>query len=114
MIKRVFLGMTLLAAAGLVNACSSGSAGGDKASPDAGKKQTGNQPVTLKLYTYQNFTNDELFNDYIGEAVKKKYPYITVEWIRSQSGGMTMPDLLASGVTPDLINGWNAYRRDSG
>lgn len=106
MVKRTMWTTGCLAVLLLANACSSN---GITTTPDTvAKPKDTPQPVTLKMYTFQNFTTDELFNDYIGEAVKKKYPYITVEWIRSQSGGMTLSDLLASGVTPDLINGWNA------
>ncbi|CAG7609854.1 hypothetical protein PAESOLCIP111_01213 [Paenibacillus solanacearum] len=107
--KRVFTGIPMVMVMGLTAACGADSTTVQPAAGDAVPKQEARQePVTLKLYTYQNFTNDEMFNDYIVEPLKKKYPYITVQLIRSQSGGMTVSDMLAAGDTPDLINGWQA------
>ncbi|CAG7658964.1 ABC transporter substrate-binding protein [Paenibacillus allorhizosphaerae] len=109
MLKRMFMGgIPVFMVLGLT-ACGSEPVVEKKAVSDASKQQESKQdPVTLKLYTYQNFTNEEMFNDYIVEPLKKKYPYITVQLIRSQAGGMTIPDMLAAGDTPDLINGWQA------
>jgi hypothetical protein len=76
--KRVFAGIPMVMLMGLIAACGSGSTTVQPAAGDAAPKQEARQePVTLKLYTYQNVTNDEMFNDYIVEPLKKKYPYIT-------------------------------------
>jgi ABC-type glycerol-3-phosphate transport system substrate-binding protein len=109
----MLMGMSMIIALGLTAACSSKPAGNEAGSNQAGgnqveKPKENTDPVTLKMYTFQNFTSPEMLNDAIMEPLKRKYPYITVEVIQSQSKGMTLSDLLASGTTPDLINGWQA------
>lgn len=60
-----------------------------------------NEP--LKLTLFQQFTEpDIIMNKHIMEAVKKKFPNVTLEIIKSGKG-TTVEDLLASGQFPDMI-----------
>ncbi|WP_248930600.1 ABC transporter substrate-binding protein [Paenibacillus hamazuiensis] len=107
--KPMLTGISIMMALGFTTACGSNQAGNEaRNNHDETRQKDDPEPVTLKMYTFQNFTSEEMLNDSILEPLKKKYPYISVEVIRSQSGGMTLPDLLASGTTPDLVNGWQA------
>jgi len=110
MFRRTLVLPVLAVTAGLAVGCSS--SGSEAAETPAtgqtssGDSQAGMKPVTLTMYTLQNFTDDS-FRDLIAEPLKKKYPYITVEWIRSGTGGSSLADLLGGGTVPDLVNGWN-------
>lgn len=60
------------------------------------------EPLTLKVYQNVATISDEDFQQYIAEPVKRKYPNITLELVKTGTG--TMPeDLLAAGDFPDLI-----------
>lgn len=61
-----------------------------------------NEPVTLTLYQRSAGLSDEEFQNLIAGPVKKKYPHISLELIRS-SKELTPQALIASGNVPDLL-----------
>lgn len=60
------------------------------------------KPVKLSVYQYSAFLTDEEFQTFMVEPVKKKYPHITLELVRSGKG-TTPEELVAAGTVPDLI-----------
>jgi multiple sugar transport system substrate-binding protein len=86
----------------IVSGCGSGSQANK---PQADTPKTGdggsNQPVTLSLYQQSAKLSDEEFQQMIVEPVKQKYPYITINLVRT--GANNKPeDLVAAGQYPDM------------
>ena len=90
----------------LLSACSGGNAP-KEAEP---KKPAAPEPVKLMLYNTQTL-NDEDFQRLFADPVKKKYPHITVEWVKPGKG-TNIEDLLAAGTVPDLITTYNGQILD--
>ncbi|WP_282938522.1 extracellular solute-binding protein [Paenibacillus sp. RC67] len=67
------------------------------------------QPVTLTITNHKSvgFTEKD-FQTYFVEPVKKKYPHITLEYIKPEKGS-ELEDLIAAGKTPDLVFASNGY-----
>ncbi|MFE5322024.1 ABC transporter substrate-binding protein [Paenibacillus sp. NPDC056579] len=97
--KRKHVLVSALILSTLMAGCSS-----KQASAPADAEQTPKpftEPVTLTMF--QQFTEPEIIiNKHILEAVKKKFPNVTLEIIKSGKG-TTVEDLLASGQFPDMI-----------
>jgi multiple sugar transport system substrate-binding protein len=68
---------------------------------DAASKKADPQPVKLSIFFRSNLT-DSLMQQFIIEPVQKKYPYITLDFVR-QGKGLTAGDLVTAGNFPDLI-----------
>jgi len=66
-------------------------------------------PVTLTITNHPSvgFTEKD-FQTYFVEPVKKKYPYITLEYIKPDKGSQ-LEDLILANRTPDLIFASNGY-----
>ncbi|TMV46871.1 extracellular solute-binding protein [Paenibacillus mesophilus] len=62
-------------------------------------------PVTLKLFIGVPIVDKDI-ETLIIEPVKKKYPYISIEVVRSGKG-TTIAELVAAGQSPDLLYSWN-------
>ncbi|MDF2723105.1 MAG: transporter substrate-binding protein [Paenibacillus sp.] len=89
--------------------------GGAAKSPDAGTGSTApsatkeiapvakidNKPVTLSMFLNQSLSDDE-FQRIVVDPVKKKYPNITINLIRS-GGNNTLNNMLTTGQQLDLI-----------
>jgi multiple sugar transport system substrate-binding protein len=63
-------------------------------------------PITLKLYQFGLSLTDADFQKLFADPVKKKYPYITLELVKSgpDAGPGTQPeDLVAAGNFPDIL-----------
>jgi len=105
----VLLALLMLASVSLAG-CGKGQAGkdGDGASP-SGTPTISQEPVTLTLTNHQSvgFTEND-FQNYFVEPVKKKYPWITLQYIKPDKGSQLL-DLIAAGQTPDLIFASNGY-----
>ncbi|MDF2721994.1 MAG: extracellular solute-binding protein family 1 [Paenibacillus sp.] len=84
------------AAVSLVSGCSGGGGEGPKAASEEHK------PITLSVYQYSAFLTDEEFQNFMVNPVKKKYPYMTLELVRSGKG-TTPEELVAAGGMPDII-----------
>jgi multiple sugar transport system substrate-binding protein len=89
-------------------ACAKETGTGEQADP--GKEpELKKDPVTI---TFSNgFLTEEDFERYVTEPVKKKYPWISTEYVRSGKG---LADRVAAGETPDIvfhhnIGGMQAY-----
>ena len=92
------IGATALAAAGCgVQKQSAGSF-----APDSGKED--DKPVKLTVYQRSANISNEEFRMFIAEPVKRKYPHITLELVRT-SNENSPQNLIASGGMPDLVFG---------
>jgi multiple sugar transport system substrate-binding protein len=65
-------------------------------------KPADDKPVTLRLYQVTAFISDDEFQQFIVEPVKKKYPHITMELVRSDKD-KSIDNLLAANDFPDMI-----------
>jgi multiple sugar transport system substrate-binding protein len=67
------------------------------------------EPVTLTITNHKSvgFTEKD-FQTYFVEPVKKKYPHITLEYIKP-GDGTQLEDLILANKTPDLIFASNGY-----
>jgi multiple sugar transport system substrate-binding protein len=88
--------------------------GGDQSAKAPGKTEESKpaaapQPVTLTMTNHKSvgFTEKD-FQTYFVEPVRKKYPHITLEYIKPDKGS-ELEDLIAAGKTPDLIFASNGY-----
>lgn len=85
--------------------------------PEAGKATAGDpvkdvksavekapDPVTLKMYDVQVFTDDD-FKRLIEEPVKKKYPHITIERLNKQNN--PIDNVIATKQQLDLVTLWH-------
>lgn len=73
-----------------------------KPAPSTASVNEKQDPVTIRVGVEQQWLNEEEFNRYIVEPVKKKYPWITVEQ-EGYGKGRSLTELVAAGETPDLI-----------
>lgn len=60
-------------------------------------------PVTIKFAATNAMFSAENFKLYVSDPVSKKYPFITVERINTSDKGSSVTDLLAAGITPDIV-----------
>lgn len=104
--KTVWIAATLAALTLAGTGCSAGGTAdtGDKAEA----VQVNTDPVKLVLYQYSATINDEEVKTLITEPVKKKYPYIDIEFVHADKEN-TPESLVASGNVPDLV-----YTNDAG
>ncbi|CAG7633564.1 ABC transporter substrate-binding protein [Paenibacillus allorhizosphaerae] len=85
--------------AALLAGCSTGKT--PQSSEAAAPPKVSSDPVTLTLF--QQFSEpDIVMNKHIMEAVKKKFPHVTLEIIKSGKG-TTAEELLSAGQFPDII-----------
>lgn len=90
----------------IVSACSSQTKQEEGA---GGESPAAPEPITLSFFTY---TNDDYFNKTWGDAIRAKFPHITVQHlVRGQN--MTVQDMIAQGQVPDvmrtLLGNFNDY-----
>lgn len=85
----------------LVAGC--GAAGNNSGNIQDAKKLTdvSNGPVTIRIAMRSGYLEDDEFQKYVAEPVKRKYPHITVEKVLMEKGRF-LPDLLAAGEAPDM------------
>lgn len=57
------------------------------------------EPVTLKFYAHTVLDD---FEKYINQHVKKKFPHVTLQYVKNEKG-TTIEELLAAGDIPDII-----------
>lgn len=60
------------------------------------------RPLQLSLYQYSAHLTDEEFQTLLAEPLKKKYPNVTLQLVRSAKGS-TPAELLTAGSMPDII-----------
>jgi multiple sugar transport system substrate-binding protein len=86
--------------------CGSNSAGsaGDTSSQDtkASAPKVSTEPVTLTFYPHVAALEEELFQQYVAEPTKKKYPNITLEFL-PKGGVNKIEEMIASNTIPDII-----------
>jgi multiple sugar transport system substrate-binding protein len=86
--------------------CGSKSEGtsGDSAGKDskAAAPKISTEPVTLTFYPHVAALEEELFQQYVAEPAKKKYPNITLEFL-PKGGVHKIEEMVASGTIPDII-----------
>lgn len=96
----------ILALSAIVALCAAcGKADNEPTAPSqAGTQPSGEppKPVTLRMYQYSGAITDDEFRTLMAEPVKQKYPHITMEIVRQQTG-VSLQDALFMGDTPDLI-----------
>ncbi|MBD2865038.1 ABC transporter substrate-binding protein [Paenibacillus oceani] len=61
------------------------------------------EPITIKVFNPYNYA-DNLWNDLWVAPMKKKFPNMNLVYIKNEKGS-SLPELVASGNTPDLIQG---------
>ncbi|MEF3304597.1 ABC transporter substrate-binding protein [Paenibacillus sp. GYB003] len=67
-------------------------------------KQIGTEPVTLRINNWNTVLQQEEFDKFIAEPVRKKYPFITLEYVDFTKGsGNVLENLMAAGSTPDIV-----------
>ncbi|MDF2659242.1 MAG: hypothetical protein K0Q94_2033 [Paenibacillus sp.] len=109
MIKKHFASsasISILAMTVLLAACGGGSGSTPAASgpsPAGGEQQTPpakKDPITLTIYT--EGVNKEEFDDRFLPSLTKKFPHITIEYIKA-AAGTTITDLVAQNKIPDIM-----------
>ncbi|MDF2724064.1 MAG: family 1 extracellular solute-binding protein [Paenibacillus sp.] len=67
-------------------------------------KQLSTEPVTIKVNNWNTAFQQAEFDKYIAEPVRKKYPFITLQYIDFTKGDANkLENLMAAGSTPDLV-----------
>ncbi|RKN75863.1 ABC transporter substrate-binding protein [Paenibacillus ginsengarvi] len=102
---------TVLLMSGLILASCSGRSGdgaGPTEPPAAAKtgepKQLDTKPVTLRVNNWNTAFQQAEFDMFIAEPVRKKYPFITLEYVDFTKGtANTLENLMAAGNTPDIV-----------
>lgn len=93
------LALALTAAGcGTDNLGNGGDNGGDTP-PAAQTPPAQQEPVTLKFYAHTVLDD---FEKYINQHVKKKFPHVTLQYIKNEKG-TTIEELLTAGDVPDII-----------
>ncbi|CAG7619234.1 ABC transporter substrate-binding protein [Paenibacillus allorhizosphaerae] len=89
-------------------ACSNGGGAGKPAESQSrdGKKATQSvqttEPVKLSFYSFGVSLTDADFDYLFVQPLKKKFPNVTLDWIKSGTGAMP-EDLVAAGNIPDIV-----------
>jgi multiple sugar transport system substrate-binding protein len=78
-----------------------GDTGGQSQDSKAAPKVS-TEPVTLTFYPHVAALEEELFQQYVAEPTKKKYPYITLEFL-PKGGVNKIEEMIASNTIPDII-----------
>ncbi|MDF2722817.1 MAG: family 1 extracellular solute-binding protein [Paenibacillus sp.] len=60
------------------------------------------EPVTIRMMRYQGGYDKAEFDKYVGEPMKKKYPYMTFDY-DVMPNNTTLPDLIVSDRSPDIF-----------
>lgn len=99
---------TVLLATGLMLASCSGKSGGGagpaEPSKTEGPKQVSAEPVTLRVNNWNTAFQQAEFDTYFAEPIRKKYPFITLEYVDFTKGAAgTLENLMAAGSTPDIV-----------
>ncbi|MCC2685393.1 MAG: family 1 extracellular solute-binding protein [Paenibacillaceae bacterium] len=77
--------------------------GKEAAQKEPGKAvEVSTDPVTLQFFQGSANISDDEFTHFVVEPVKKKYPYITLELVRT-GPGQTIGDLITAGTIPDIF-----------
>jgi multiple sugar transport system substrate-binding protein len=77
-----------------------GTAGGAATGKAAAEQEMG--PLTLSIFQQGASISDDEYNNLIIEPIKKKYPSVTLQLIRTGKG-TTREDLIAAGSFPDIV-----------
>ncbi|CAG7595337.1 hypothetical protein PAESOLCIP111_00035 [Paenibacillus solanacearum] len=107
MYKKTVMALT---SAGLIfaAACSNGGGAGQPAGgPSPGGSTTApnaqsTEPVKLTFYSFGVSLTDADFDYLFVQPLKKKFPNVTLDWIKSGTGAMP-EDLVAAGNIPDIV-----------
>lgn len=65
-------------------------------------KVSPNNPIKISVFQHSARLTDEEYNEFFVEPVKEKYPYISLELVRSDKES-TPDSLVATGALPDII-----------
>ncbi|CAG7621985.1 hypothetical protein PAESOLCIP111_02380 [Paenibacillus solanacearum] len=98
--------LTLFTVLTLISVAAAGCGSQPPSSQPAAEAEAPKQPVTLKMYTNQSMTKDDL-DKLINQPLQKKYPYITVEIIPTSNNSLTQQ--VASGEQLDLVTIYNGH-----
>ncbi|MDF2659181.1 MAG: extracellular solute-binding protein family 1 [Paenibacillus sp.] len=67
-------------------------------------KQLSSEPVTLRVNNWNTAFQQAEFDTFFAEPVRKKYPFITLEYLDfTKSSANTLENLMAAGNTPDIV-----------
>ncbi|RKN78922.1 ABC transporter substrate-binding protein [Paenibacillus ginsengarvi] len=99
-----------LSLAAMLSACNGGTAPNSEASKETvTKPEKPPEPVEIKVHA-AGVSDDEL-NARFKEALKKKFPHITVTWLPSSGAQNTIEEYIARGDIPDIIRGLSSTVR---
>ncbi|TNJ65834.1 extracellular solute-binding protein [Paenibacillus hemerocallicola] len=67
-------------------------------------KQPSTEPVTLRVNNWNTAFQQAEFDQYFAEPLRKKYPFLTLEYLDQQKGtSNTLDNLITAGNTPDIV-----------
>lgn len=109
-VKPIATGLAL-ALLGLSAIGCSGSSAEPPKSPNAAKpgeaqagKQLSTEPVTIRVNNWNTAFQQAEFDKYFAEPLRKKYPFITLEYLDQQKAtSNTLDNLITAGNTPDIV-----------
>ncbi|CAG7627632.1 ABC transporter substrate-binding protein [Paenibacillus allorhizosphaerae] len=96
-LRRLSMGMLLLPIVACSNGSGTGKSGSDAASIEANKSK---EPVHLVFYSTAAWTQ-EAFNERFGDAMRKRFPDYSIEFI-ANGKGTTFQELLTAGTVIDI------------
>lgn len=105
--KRVSLAIVLTSMATIIAACGGGTAQQAANSTDpkgtpAPAKSANTGPREITMYTAGGAIDEKTFDSMYGNAIRKKFPDVTVKYIPNGKGS-TMADLITAGTTVDIV-----------
>lgn len=98
--KRRLGAISLAALIGLTAGCGGADSSGTGSKPQAEAMST--EPVTLKMQYFGFLISAEEVQQFITEPVKKKYPFINIEYLPPVQG-VTLETLIQQGNPPDIV-----------
>ncbi|MDF2716598.1 MAG: family 1 extracellular solute-binding protein [Paenibacillus sp.] len=69
-----------------------------------GGKQLSTEPVTIKVNNWNTAFQQAEFDKYFADPLRKKYPFLTLEYLDQQKAtSNTLDNLITAGSTPDIV-----------
>lgn len=94
--------ISLAAAIGLLAGCGASESPQKQESEPAKQEEMSTEPVTLRLQYFGFLISPEEVQQFVAEPIKKKYPFITVEYM-PQVQGVPLEMLVQTDNAPDIV-----------
>lgn len=102
--QRLYSSLIVLLLVALLSACSGSGTNTTTPGVDAPKAtEKPPEPIELKIHAFG--VSEEEFNKRFKDALQKKFPYITIKWLKSTGPQSTIEEIIATGEIPDIIRG---------